>query len=160
LDKKADRSFANDCHIGITFHPQKSFVALTNQKDNTIEFWDYTKKTEKPLATIPSKNIGEIRCCDFSRHIAFCPNGDKFVVTSRYDNNCYIIPTPEAAYYDEYTKEQCIFINWVMKNNNIVTIPPELIRLMIKTLSKLPDLHLINKKLEQNRNLFSSCAIS
>jgi len=160
LYKKVDRHSANEQYIGITFHPQKSFVALTNQKDNTIEFWDYTKKTEKPLATIPLKNIGEISC-DFSRHIAFCPNGDKFVVISRYDNNCYIIPTPEAAYYDEYTKEQCIFINWAMKNNSIVTIPPELIRLMIKTLSKLSDLHLINKKLEQNRNSSSSfCAIS
>jgi len=139
-------------YAAIAFHPKKSFAALANKDDNSIEFWDYTKKTEKPLAIIPLKRIGEISSDrGFLHSVAFSPSGDQFVAMSRYGNNCYIIPTPQAAYCDENTKTQCVFINWAIKNATHFTIPNDITQLIIKNVSRLSDFHLLTPKIKEQK---------
>jgi WD40 repeat protein len=145
----------------IAFHSKKRFAALLTN-DNNIEFWDYTKTTEKPLAIIelPNKN-------EQSRYYslrAFAPDGKKLAVTSH--NIVYIVSTPETAYYDKTTKEQCVAFNWAIKHNpNLHSfIPQDIVKLITHKLSRVSDFRLpkqikpIEKKQQQNDN--PMCTIS
>ncbi|HLX52661.1 MAG TPA: hypothetical protein VKR58_01900, partial [Aquella sp.] len=55
--KNSSKSHKYAPYYSIALHPKKRFAALLTD-DNSIEFWDYTKETEKPLAIIelPSKD--------------------------------------------------------------------------------------------------------
>jgi hypothetical protein len=125
-----------------SFHPNKRFAALLTH-DNNIEFWDYTKKTEKPLAIIelPIKDQQIIYVYD-DKLMAFAPNGKKLVVIIAGDNTFYTVPTPEAAYYDDATKAQCVAFNWAINNPNLPFIPQDIVTLIMHKLSRIPDFQL------------------
>jgi WD40 repeat protein len=134
-------------YYSIAFHPKKRFAALFT-RDNSIEFWDYTKKTEKPLAIIelPSKNKQTIYFSN-DRLTAFAPNGKILAVIIAGGNTFYTMPTPETAYYDDATKAQCVTFNWAIKNWVIKypylrLIPQDIINEITYKLSRIPDFQL------------------
>jgi WD40 repeat protein len=142
--KNSGKSNGDIPYYSIAFHPKKRCAALLTN-DNRIEFWDYTKKTEKPLAIIelPSKN--KQRPCwynDRDRLTAFAPNG-KILATTDYSDIFYTVLTPEAAYYDDATKAQCVAFNWAIKNHpDLPFIPQDIITLIMHKLSRIPDFQL------------------
>jgi WD40 repeat protein len=144
--KNSGKSNGDIPYYSIAFHPKKRCAALLTN-DNRIEFWDYTKKTEKPLAIIelPSKN--KQRPCwynDRDRLAAFAPNG-KILATTDYSDTFYTMPTPKAAYYDDATKAQCVAFNWAIKNRldlPFIFIPQDIVKLIMHKLSRIPDFQL------------------
>jgi WD40 repeat protein len=143
--KNSSKSHKYAPYYSIALHPKKRFAALLTD-DNSIEFWDYTKETEKPLAIIelPSKDD---RTADWynerNRLTAFAPDGEILAAATR--NTFYIVPTPKAAYYDDATKAQCVIFNWVIKNHPdlpFIFIPQDIVKLITHKLSRIPDFQL------------------
>jgi hypothetical protein len=152
-------------YYSIAFHPTKRFAALLT-RDNSIEFWDYTKKTEKPFAIIelPSKDK-QIMYPYNDKLTAFAPDGENLAVIIAGGNTFYIVTTPEIAYYDNATKAQCVAFIWVIKNQpDLPFIPQDIVKLVMHKLSRIPDFQLpkqikpIEKK--QQQELSSTCIIS
>src|SRR5579863_2485072 len=132
-------------YYSIAFHPKKRFAALLTHYNN-IEFWDYTKKTKKPLAIIrlPSNNKQSAYFYD-NRPTTFAPDGKKLAVIIAGGNRFYIVPTPKAAYYDDATKAQCVAFNWAIKNRldlPFIFIPQDIVKLITHKLSRIPDFQL------------------
>jgi WD40 repeat protein len=138
----------------IAFHPEKSFVALLNIGNNTIEFWNYIKKMKEPLAKIDlninmhrNENINIKKGLYFNgsdRRIAFSPNGNKLVAIGNSNKETYIlkIKTPEKIYYnDADVKKECFFIYYIMKK--YFDVPTDIVSLVTNIFVKLPDIHLI-----------------
>jgi hypothetical protein len=146
--KNSDKKNEKTPYYSIAFHPKKRFAALLtydNSNHNSIEFWDYIKKTEKPLAIIglPSKDKQSAYFYG-SRLTAFAPNGKKLVVIVG-GNTFYIMPTPKTAYYNDTTKVQCIAFNWAIKNRPdlpFIFIPQDIVKLITHKLSRVPDFQL------------------
>ena len=140
--KKSGKRNRYASYYSIAFHPKKRLVALFTH-DNKIELWDYTRKTEKPLAIIelPSKDKQII---DFSNHklTAFAPNGKILAVRSTDSNTFYTMSTPETAYYDDATKAQCVAFIWSIKNPDLPFIPQDIVKLIMHKLSRVPDFQL------------------
>jgi WD40 repeat protein len=157
-----DNKYASYCSIA--FHPKKRFAALITH-DNNVEFWDYTKKTEKPLAVIglPSKDDQTMYLYN-DRLTAFAPNGEKLAVIIAGGNTFYTVPTPETAYYDDATKAQCVAFIWAIKNPDLPSIPQDIVKLIMHKLSRVPDFQVPKqiKPLEkkQQQELSPTCIIS
>jgi hypothetical protein len=141
----SDQSYEYAPYRSIAFHPKKQCAALLTE-DNNIEFWDYTKKTEKPLAIIelPNKNKQTTNYHDlFSKLMGFAPDGENLAVIITGGNTFYIVPTPETAYYDDATKAQCVAFIWVIKNQpDLPFIPQDIVKLIMHKLSRIPDFQL------------------
>jgi WD40 repeat protein len=156
------KSNGNEPYYSIAFHPKKQFAALLTD-DNRIEFWDYTKETEKPLAIIelPNEKLTYL-CNPYPKPTAFAPNGE--ILATAIRNTFYTVPTPEAAYYDDATIAQGIAFNLAIKNNPDFFIPQDIVKLITHKLSRVPDFQLpkrikpIEKKQQQNHNRM--CTIS
>jgi WD40 repeat protein len=125
-------------YYSVAFHPKKRFAALLTE-DNRIEFWDYTKETEKTLAIIelPSKDNRP-----FSKLTSFAPNGKILAVIIAGGNTFYTVTTPETAYYDDATKAQCVAFIWSIKNPDLPFIPQDIVKLIMHKLSRIPDFQL------------------
>jgi WD40 repeat protein len=145
ISSKNSNEYTSYCSIA--FHPKKRCAALLTH-DNNIEFWDYTEKTEKPLAIIGLSSKDKKTTYLYNdRLTAFAPNGKKLVVIIAGGNAFYTMPTPKAAYYDDATKAQCIAFNWAIKNWVIKhpylrLIPQEIINEIMHKLSRIPDFQL------------------
>jgi WD40 repeat protein len=139
-------------YSSIAFHPKKSFVAILNIDNNTIEFWNYIKKMREPLAKIDLNIKRNLYFNGSDKLIAFSPNGNELVVIGNSDKEACIvkIKTPEEIYYnDPDVKKECIFIYFIMRK--YFNVPTDIVNLVTNMFVKLPDIHLIKKQLKQQK---------
>ena len=128
------------CYSAIAFHPYKSFVALMNYYNNSIEFHSYAKKSDDTLLARIAVDASEswFSLCTSNKYMAFSRDGKSLVaMKNKYDSKFYIIPTPLCAYFNKNIVSKCVFINFIL--NACVFIPWDIKKLIFNNIAYSAD---------------------
>jgi len=144
----------------LAFHPTKSILATLDKMQNVcINFYYYITGELLANSRVDLRNNAISAFTYSSKQLLFSPNGDSLLLILKLQKNNFtttqftIIPTPISAYCDPATVQQCTCILQALNQYNThhfnKSMPKDIIQFIVYLIVKLPDIHLIQAKLQK-----------